>query len=158
MKKIFKLFLGILYWIVQLTWGSLMTIVGLLVTGFCIIFLKGTPHRNGFSYIVEIGGNWGGLDLGAVALCGRYNTKGHKAYSPNWFQETRKHEFGHSLQNLIFGPFTLFVVGLPSTFRYWYQRIMKKKGKRFPSDWYDSIWFEGTATTWGEKVVTWIEN
>lgn len=34
-----------------------MTIPGLLITGFCILFLRGKPHRNGFSYIVEIGGN-----------------------------------------------------------------------------------------------------
>ena len=71
-KKILKILAGVGYWIVSLTWGALMTIPGLLITGFCILFLHGKPHRNGFSYIVEIGGNWGGLELGAVALCGRY--------------------------------------------------------------------------------------
>jgi hypothetical protein len=35
---------------------------------------------------------------------------------------------------------------------------MQKKGKRFPADWYNSIWFEGGATRWGTKVVDWLES
>lgn len=129
-----------------------MTFIGFIVTGFCIIFLKGKPHKNGWSYIVEIGGNWGGLEFGAVALCGSYSVT-----SPRWYDHTRKHEFGHSLQNIIFGPFTVLIVNIPSAVRYWYNRIAESKGKKFDSDWYDSIWFEGTATKWGTKVVEWIE-
>lgn len=158
MSKKDKIIVGTLYWIWQLTWGGLTTIVGLLVTTFCILFLKGKPHRNGFSYIVEVGGNWGGLELGAVALCGSYNTRNSGCYNPKWFEHTRRHEFGHSLQNLIFGPFTLFVVDIPSACRYWYQRIMGKKGKKFAADWYDSAWFEGTATRWGTRAVDFIES
>ena len=56
-KKTLKILAGIGYWTVSLTWGALMTIPGLLITGFCILFLHGKPHRNGFSYIIEIGGN-----------------------------------------------------------------------------------------------------
>lgn len=52
-----KVLLGILFWTVNLTWGLVMTLIGLIVTGFCILFLKGKVHRNGYSYIVEIGGN-----------------------------------------------------------------------------------------------------
>ena len=65
-----KILFATLFWFLSLTWGLLMTVIGLLVTAFCIIFLKGKVHKNGFSYIVEIGGNWGGLNLGAVSLCG----------------------------------------------------------------------------------------
>lgn len=149
-----KTFLGICYWIGQLTWGFLMTISGLLTALFILIFMrkKAFFHRNGYSFIIEIGGNWGGLELGAVALCGNYSIT-----NTYWFNHTRKHEFGHSLQNLIFGPFQLFVVGIPSAIRYWYQRIMQKKGKYFPSTWYDSVWFEGTATRWGTKAIDKIE-
>lgn len=158
MKKLQKISLGILYWIWQLTWGALLTIPGLLITAFCIVFLKGKPHRNGFSYIVEIGGNWGGLELGAVALCGSYNTKGGPCYSPSAFEDTRRHEFGHTLQQLIFGPLTLFIVAIPSASRYWYHRIMRKKGKKFCLGWYDSAWFEFTASSWGYKAINWIED
>ena len=136
------------FWFVSLTWGSLMTIVGLIVTGFCILFLKGKVHKNGCSYIVEIGGNWGGLELGAVALCGGYTTT---CPDENWFQHTRRHEFGHALQNLIFGPLMLFVVGIPSAIRYHYQNWRTKKGLENKP--YDSIWFEGQATRWGTKFI-----
>lgn len=143
--KASKVLLGILYWIWQLTWGALMTIPGLLITGFCIIFLHGKPHKNGWSYIVEIGGNWGGLELGAVALCGNY-------YPGDWYEHTRKHEFGHSLQQLIFGPLQPFIVGIPSAIRYWYQRLTPG-----PHQEYDAIWFEGSATRWGTKVIDWLD-
>ena len=142
----------VLYWIIQLTWGALMTIPGLLVTGFCILFLKGKVHKNGWSYIVEIGGNWGGLDLGAVALCGGYTTK---TPDENWFQHTRRHEFGHSFQNIIWGPLFPFVIALPSAIRYHYQNARSKKG--LPNKEYDAIWFEGQATRWGTAMIAKIE-
>ncbi|MCQ2740386.1 MAG: hypothetical protein MJ237_09230 [bacterium] len=150
MKKFGKVCLGILYWIWQLTWGGLMTIPGLLITAFCIVFLKGKPHRNGFSYIVEIGGNWGGLELGAVALCGHYYINDFE-----WFEHTRRHEFGHSIQQLIFGPLQLFIVTIPSACRYWYAIFVPEYRD---NDWYDSIWFENTATKWGTIWVDWIES
>ena len=158
--KIFnkKILLGVGYWLIQLTWGGLMTIPGLLITGFCILFLKGTPHRNGFSYIVEIGGNWGGLELGAVALCGRYSQEESPCYDRDWYEHTRKHEFGHSLQQLLFGPLQAFVVGIPSAVRYWYDVLDDKHRPERGAGWYDSIWFEGTATKYGTKAVEWIES
>lgn len=149
MKNAKKIILGILYWLWSLTWGCLMTIPGLLITGFCIIFLKGKPHKNGFSYIVEIGGNWGGLELGCVALCGNY-------YGKDYYDYIRKHEFGHSIQQLIFGPLQPFLIGIPSAIRYWYDRLDKKHKRS--TDWYDSIWFEGTATKWGSAWIDKIEN
>lgn len=148
--------LGILWWLWQLTWGALMTYPGLLVTAFCIVFLKGKPHRNGFSYIVEIGHDWGGLEIGACALCQRYFDNfyripltGHDYIAYN---HIRFHEFGHNMQQLIFGPFQLFIVFIPSAIRYWYRRINK-----IYTPPYDSIWFEGTATKWGETAIKKIE-
>ena len=126
-----------------------MTIPGLIVTGFCILFLQGKPHKNGFSYIVEVGGDWGGLEIGAVALMGSYGQKDGPCYNPNWYEHTRRHEFGHNVQQLIFGPLQLFIVGIPSICRYWYDRLDKKHKSDRGVDWYDSIWFEGTATRWG---------
>jgi len=129
-----------------------MTILGLIITGFCIIFLKGKVHKNGYSYIVEIGGNWGGLDLGAVSLCGGYTTE---CPDETWFQHTRRHEFGHSLQNLIWGPLFPFVIAIPSAIRYQYQNYRSRKG--LPNKDYDAIWFEGQATKWGTKAIDKIE-
>ena len=158
-----KVLFSIMFWLVSLTWGIIMTTIGLLITGILNLVkfagavagynLKIKTHRNGCSLITEVGGTWGGLELGAVALCGNYSKS-----SPNWFDHTRKHEFGHAIQHLYLGPLFIFVVAIPSATRYWYQRIMQKKGKSFPSGWYDSIWFEDGATKTGEKFVDWLEN
>lgn len=132
-----------------------MTIAGLFTTLFILLFMrkKATFHKNGYSFIIEIGGNWGGVNLGAISLCGSYSKT-----NPYWYEHTRKHEFGHSIQNIIFGPFQLFLVAIPSVIRYWYKIIMQKKGKIFDNNWYDSCWIEGTATRWGTKAIEKIES
>ena len=148
-----KTLFAILFWLLSLTWGLLMTLIGLLVTAFVIVFLKGKVHKNGYSYIVEIGGDWGGLNLGAVSLCGGYTTT-----CPNekWFQHTRRHEFGHSLQNCILGPLFPFLVSIPSAIRYHYQNSRSKKGLSNKD--YNAVWFESTASKFGTAVVDEIEN
>lgn len=152
MKKLKVILAGIGYWLISLTWGGLLTIIGLLVCLFCIIFLKGKPHKNGFSFIVEVGGNWGGLELGAVALCGNY-------YGDDYYEEISDHEFGHSLapQHLLMGSIIyIFLVGIPSVCRYWYMAIREKKGKPLPDEWYDKFWAEPNATKNGHKIKEWI--
>ena len=161
--KIKKVLFSIMFWVVSLTWGIIMTSIGLIATGSLNLVkliaklfkkdLKIKTHINGCSLITEVGGNWGGVELGAVALCGNYSES-----NKYWFEHTRRHEFGHAVQHLLFGPLFIFVVAIPSATRYWYQRIMQGKGKHFASDWYDSIWFEGGATRWGTKVVDWLES
>lgn len=148
-----KRFLQVLYWLISLTWGALSSIPGLLVALFAILFLKGKIHKNGFTFIVEFGGNWGGLNLGAVSFCGGYTTV---CKDENWFEHTRRHEFGHSMQNLIFGPLMLFIVGIPSFIRYHYQNYRRSKG--LPNKDYDDIWFEFQASSWGYKAINYIEN
>ena len=147
-----KTFNIIVYWFLQLTWGSLMTILGFFVILFCKIFLKAKIHKNGCTIIAELKGNWGGLELGAFALCGGYTTT-----NPDeaWFQHTRRHEFGHSIQNIIFGPLNIFITWIPSIIRYHYRNWRTSKG--LPNPDYDSIWFEGTATKWGTKIIDKIE-
>ena len=69
---------------------------------------------------------------------------------------TEAHEFGHSLQNLIFGPLFPFIVAIPSVIRCQYQNYRSKKG--LPNKEYDSIWFEFQASSLGHKAVNYIEN
>ena len=138
-----KKFLQVLYWIISLTWGALMTIPG-LIGALLVIIAGGKAEKNGFSFIVKIGGNWGGISLGAVAFCGNYEGE--------YFEYIRRHEFGHSIQNLIFGPLFLFVIGIPSLIRSW---LFKADKIKHP---YDYIWFEYTASTWGTKAINYIED
>ena len=125
-----------------------MSIIGLITTLICIIFLKGKVHKNGLTIIVEVGGDWGGINLGCVSLCGGYTTV---CKNEEWFQHTHRHEFGHSLQNLVWGPLFPFVVAIPSAIRYHYRNYRTKKG--LENNDYDAIWFEGQATKWGTRAI-----
>lgn len=129
-----KVLFSILFWLSSLTWGIIMTSIGLIITGILNLVkfsgkiagydLKIKTHTNGCSLITEVGGNWGGLELGAVALCGNYSKT-----SKNWFEHTRRHEFGHSIQHLYLGPLFIFVVAIPSATRYWITEFKGRKNK-----------------------------
>jgi len=124
-----------------------MNVAGLFATIFSLIFLKGKIHVNGLGLITEIGDYWGGVSLGLFALSGRYKDRSTYIYN-----NIRKHEFGHSLQNAILGPLFIFIVAIPSMIRYFYSN---KHTVSF--DWYESVWFENTATKYGTKFVDYIE-
>lgn len=146
----------IIYWFIQITWGFITFVIGLLITLVLKCF-KSRTYKNGYGFITTIGGNWGGLSFGPFSFSGRYNEIDGPCPNVKWYNHTRKHEFGHSIQVLFLGPFFIFIVAIPSAIRYWYYTISIKKGKSFPSDWYDSILFEKTATKWGTKAIEKIE-
>lgn len=187
------------FWFVQCTWGCIMTLIGAIVTLGLIIFAKAKPYHIGPVVYTKFGHNWGGVELGGFFVCCHESA-----------EHTKLHESGHSLQNMIWGPLTPFVVCIPSATRYWLREFdghLKKSlfnlfyllsalalttllavlfGPVIPglkwltilcevlriyfllvSIWmstieipkydkgyvpYDSIWFEGQATRWGEKV------
>lgn len=119
-----------LYWLLSLTWGLPLTLVGAIVFGV-LKFCGYEVQQNSWGYCIRIGEDWGGFSMGPFALI----EKG-SGFLPI-------HEFGHSIQNCIFGPFMLFIVMIPSIIRYWYYRITKSK-----KDYY-SIWFENQANILG---------
>lgn len=147
-----KILFIILYWLLNLTWGIIPSFIGFFAFLFAVLCRKGKIHPNGCFIIVEFGGNWGGVSFGYFTFTGGYSQN-----SPDWYDHTRKHEFGHTLQNAILGPFQIFLVDIPSICRYHYMRIERARGTKFSSDWYDSVWFEGTATKYGTKVIDWLE-
>ena len=55
-----------------------------------------------------------------------------------------KHETGHSVQSLIFGPLFHFVVSIPSVVLFWTRRIKHKD-----AIWYHSHWPENNADYFG---------
>lgn len=129
----------ILYWIVSLTWGGLMTFIGLIVA-LVLLATGHKPYKFGYTFYFKVGKSWGGLELGGLFIT-----------DSNPSLHTLCHEQGHGLQNLWWGPLFPFVIGIPSAIRYWYREIKYyKKGKQPPTT-YDSIWFEGQASRLGEK-------
>lgn len=129
------------FYLLNLTWGLPLNIVGFLVAAVLLIAGK-KPQKWGYCYYFEVGDNWGGLELGIFFLC-----------SKNVGAQTKNHEHGHAIQNCYWGVLFPFVIWIPSAFRYWYRELIYyRRGKR-PSTMYDDIWFEGQATRWGTALV-----
>lgn len=129
-----------LYYILSYTRGILMNLVGLLVSLILILTLQKTSLYAGI-WCFKIGRGWGGISLGSTFVTDTYS-----------FERIRGHEFGHTVQNAIFGPLFIFLIAIPSAIRYWHYNRCIKKGKDHSP--YDAIWFEGSAT----EIGTYIEN
>lgn len=112
-----KIIKNILFYLLSFTWGILMTLIG----GVAILALIITGHKpklfNGRCY-VQVGDYWGGVDLGCFFIT-------DKDVSLN----TKQHECGHGIQNIILGPLMPFVVCIPSATRYWLQEIKTWKNR-----------------------------
>lgn len=129
-----------LYYLLSWTWGLLMTFIG--ACGALYFMARGVkPQKHaGAIYFVVGNSGWGGVSLGMFFFC-----------SPSSKQDTKDHEFGHTLQNCIWGPLFPFVIGIPSMIRCYNFNRNQAKGIPNEED-YDAIWFEGQATKWGEKI------
>lgn len=129
-----------LYYTLNWTWGIITTICGALIA-LVLMCCGKKPQRHGGSIYFEVGEGWGGMEFGCFFLC-------QKGAS----QHTKNHEYGHSLQNALWGPLFLPVIGIPSMIRYHHRRNQQKKGIALTTA-YDDIWFEGQATEWGTKTL-----
>ena len=86
------------------------------------------------------GEGWGGLSLGMFSFVCKD--------AP---ERTKNHEFGHSIQNCIYGPAFITKVFIPSCKRYWKFRLAAKKGEPLTEN-YDDAWFEAEATKLGTEA------
>lgn len=132
---------AILFWILSLTWGLPMTLVGII----CAAALLITGHKpKRFHYFIyfEAGKGWGGFEAG----CFFFANEGASL-------SIKQHEAGHGIQNIILGVFMPFIISIPSCARYWYREYLTRTGKKTYAELppYDSIWFEGWATALGQK-------
>lgn len=127
-----------LFYILNFTWGILWNIVG-AIGAAAVMALGVKPQKHAGNLMFRIGHNWGGVSLGIFSfVC-------HEAG-----QHTFDHEFGHSIQNALYGPAFPFVVAIPSAARYWEFTIKAKKGIKIEEN-YDDAWFECQATEWGTE-------
>jgi hypothetical protein len=124
-----------LYYTLNWTWGIIMNIIG-AIAALVMLCTGHKPHRHAGSIYFEHGKGWGGVDLGCFFICSEGSS-----------ESLKNHEYGHSLQNAIWGPLFPFVIAIPSAVRYWLINLKVIKVKN-----YDDIWFEGQATEWGTKT------
>lgn len=132
-----------LWYVLNLTWGLPYTIIGAAMYLFVMVFLHRQDlalHRFGPLHAAQFGRNWGGLE--GVFFIFVANDMGNA-----WTLHTYQHEFGHSFQNALYGPFNFVLALIPSVIRYWYQTLRERKGKTNKP--YDLAWFEGSATDAG---------
>lgn len=122
-----------LYYVLNYTWGILMSLIGIVVTLVLLPFVK--PEKFNLTYCFKIKKSWGGATIGAMFI--RDTT--------SW-QQLSCHEFGHTFQNCLLGPLTPILVGIPSTIRYWYRHFKYERKGVTPPTAYDDIWFERSAT------------
>ena len=135
----------ILFYALNLTWGGIMNIIGGVVA--LVLYAAGKrPERHGLCWCFTVGKSWGGVSFGLVMLvCSRAG------------RHTHDHEHGHAIQNAIYGP-AHAVLSVCSAARYHWRNLQMRLDPLKPMPPYDSFWFEGQATEWGEKFVKTIEN
>lgn len=126
-----------LFWLIQLSWGLLINIPGLLVA-FILICSGKKPQRYNYAIYFEAGERWGGVNFGGFFFVQKHAS-----------ERLKSHEYGHCFQNLYLGPLMPFTVTLPSAVRYHIRAHQAKKGVTLKP--YDSFWCESWATRLGEK-------
>lgn len=140
-----------LYYFLACTWGILMTVAGLLVSGILYIIklfakdkVKITFKPYHLIYSISVGPDyWGGCELGLCFLRDQKSVDSINA-----------HEFGHTFQNCLFGPLFPFIVAIPSASRWWAREL--NPNKNFAP--YDSAWFEDAATQCGLYAATYLSS
>jgi len=129
-----------MYYILNFTWGIIGTLLGFLL--LLILMPFGKVKRLDHVLYLEFNKKTGwGFSLGTVFFVTKYPGASMKY-----------HEFGHTVQNAIFGPFMFLFVSLPSVIRFWIREYGYRHDK-LPKTNYDEVWFEGTATSIGNYYV-----
>lgn len=95
-----------LYWLLQCSWGAAQTLLG---AGLFLYHLK-RPHHFFRGAVLTDWPCRGGISLGPFIFA----ADDTKMKSPQARRAMAAHEFGHTLQSLLLGPFYLPVIGLPS--------------------------------------------
>jgi len=144
MKKFFR---TLFFWILSLTWGLPATIVGFLAA--TVLILTGHKPKNYHGNVMFIRpADVGSLNLGPFFFVSR------RAQDDAY---TKYHEAGHGLQNILYGPIYLIIVGLFSIiwyhiFRRKYKDILPTLSREEKDALYEKLWCEKQASKWGKRV------
>lgn len=136
------------FYLLSFTWGLPWTLIGLVVFGISWVYFHEQMEIrliDGRIAVTFTESRFGGVSLGIVYFVD----------SSDSFR-LHTHELGHTIQSMYWGPLFIFVIAIPSFARYHYRRWFRhnkpSKFRTFPP--YDSVWFEGQATSLGEKYFT----
>lgn len=140
-----------IFFMLNCTWGILQTVVG------AIVFTLNYRNNEHFFYKGVIVTRWSkkaGLSLGLFIFVPPeprfYNREKYSLTNEELQERLMIHEYGHSVQSLILGPFYLFVIGITSSiwaFSKKYNELRKKNNIS-----YFHFFAEKWANHLGEKV------
>lgn len=131
-----------LFYFSQWTWGFSVNLIGSIAYFVCVKIKKYDHEKIGYSNIVYVPWNQGGLSLGTFI----FMKKNHK--SRIWTFNTRIHEYGHTWQCLLLGPLYWLVIAIPSAI--WCNFFKGYREKNNVS--YYKLYCEGWANNWGQKM------
>lgn len=122
------------FYALSFTWGIPMSLIGCIV---CLALMCAgfKPKRYGLCFCIEIGKNWGGLELGWLFLT-------HKGAGA----AVKNHELGHAYQNACILGWSMPIFSIISATRYW----IKNFGVKID---YYAWWFESQANDIGNHIM-----
>ena len=142
----------ILYHVLQWTFGILQNLAGLAIF-LALRIRKGAPKP--FFFHGAVVSEWqrtSSMGMGMFIFIGRnLGLEDLRDAEPGSYEEhILSHEYGHTVQSVILGPFYLFVIGLPSAIWCNFKPVAKKwlSGKRE----YESFYPEKWATRLGVRT------
>lgn len=130
-----------MYYILQWSWGIIQNVVG-----FCV-FLANIRRRH-FRYNGAVVTVWG-FRCGSMGL-GMFIFINESAMNGERREFTLMHEYGHTVQSIIFGPLFLPVIGLPSLL--WAGLPVFRKYRERNSVSYYRLYTEKWANFLGERA------
>ena len=141
----------LLYILLQVTWGAVQTLLGF------IVFLLNVNRKHYFynGAIVTKWKNKSSVSLGLFVFVTDepyFYDKLKDDYSKEQLSSMLLvHEYGHTIQSLILGPFYLIIMGIPSTLWGFLPSCAKKRKEKNIS--YFSFFTERWSNYLGEKIL-----
>ena len=141
----------VLYRILQCTWGLPQTLAGAVY----YLLNRQCPHFEYNGAIVTRWSSKSSLSLGMFLFVSDdpffYYPEYRSKYDEDIFSKMLMvHEYGHTIQSLVFGPFYLLAIGIPSIgWSFWPTFVKKRERERIS---YFSAYPERWANQLGEKV------
>lgn len=130
-----------LYYLLQWTWGLPQNLVGAVL---CFFFRKKDVFSFHYAKVIRVNSHFS-TSLGMFLFLGN----GGGTYPEALEQAILAHEYGHSFQSLLFGPFYFLVVGAPSVI--WARLPGMIRRRRITGRSYYAVWPENQANRLGKK-------
>ena len=142
---------SVIYELLQSIWGFPQTLVGLIV----FIINAGKKHYFYHGCLVTVWHSKSSLSLGLFVFISDDPFYYYQSYTDKYTVEDFSkmllvHEYGHTIQSIIFGPFYLLAVGVPSIAWSFMPTYVKKRELEKIS--YFSAYPEKWANSLGERI------